>query len=130
MSRDDWRPRLGFSTPSMSRACVRSVDFFQDLGPEIGEWWFRLASASAEANEDWRRIERTHLEEAAAELATAVAALLPPVREVVVRRAAGQSWRRISEALPTRAYFSLTDDWEVALRTLWGRHGDVIRRLV
>lgn len=115
----------------MARACVRNHEFFVAMAEELGEWWMRTIHEAELASEsDWRLIERDHMDEAAELLLRAVSELPVPQREVLVRRASGMSWKGIAEALPHRAYFSMTDDWATALRSLWSRQGDLIRRIV
>ena len=124
---------LGISRPSYERACVRNHAFMAQIARELGDWYERFvreAEVNAVGTGFWRRVERDHLDDAATELMDVVRRMSPPVRDVVVRRAVGQSWRDISRALPERAYFSLTDDWQLALRTLARDHGPLLRRLV
>ncbi|MBC2803722.1 hypothetical protein GFL38_31305 [Rhizobium leguminosarum bv. viciae] len=42
----------------------------------------------------------------------------------------GMSWKAIAEALPHRAFFSMQDDHAAALRRVWDKAGDVVRRLI
>lgn len=124
------RSELGISRPSMARACVRNHPFFLQMAEEMGEWWERTIRQTELASvSDWRRIEMSHLEDAAADLVTAVRALPAPVRAVAERRASGMSWRRISADLPGRVFFSLAQDWRTALMRLSTEHRDTIRRL-
>lgn len=114
----------------MARACVRNHQFFLQMAEEMGEWWERtIRETEAASVSDWRRIEMSHLEDAAADLVTAVRAMPAPVREVTERRAAGMSWRRISQDLPGRVYFSLAQDWRTALMRLSTEHAETVRRL-
>ena len=114
----------------MARACVRNHPFFLQIAEEMGEWWERTIRETENASvSDWRRIEMSHMEDAAADLVTAVRALPPPVRAVVERRAAGLSWRRIHAELPGRVYFCLAQDWRAALMRLSTEHSDILRRL-
>lgn len=116
----------------MARACVRNHAFFVAMAEELGEWWMRtIADAELGSVSDWRRIERSHMEDAAEELLRAIVDMPAPLREVLVQRAAyGKSWRDVSSALPHRVYFSVVEDWHRALSWLWDRHGDLIRRIV
>jgi hypothetical protein len=109
---------------------TRSNDFFVDLAEDLGEWWIRVkADCELSAVSDWRRCERHHMEDAACELLERMSGLPRSVRDVVERRASGQSWTRISRDLPGRAYFSLMDDWRHALRHVSQRCDDLVRRL-
>ncbi len=115
----------------MSQLCVRSPEFFFAIAAELGEWWERtILDAEMASVSDWHRIEREHLEDAAMEMIGAVRAMPPPIQDVVVRRASGMSWTALQKELPDRAYFSLTDDWASAVRVIWDRHGDIVRRLI
>lgn len=122
---------LDYARPASARSCVRNHDFYVAMAAELGEDWVRLVRELEDhsVSETWRRVEREHMEDAATEILSSVRRLSPPVRDVVCRRAVGYSWRRISAELPHRAYFSLTDDWNGALRWLVREHGDLVRRL-
>lgn len=115
----------------MAQLCVRNWEFFVSLSTELDEHIEdTIYDAELSAVSDWPRIERQHMEDAGMELLGAVQVLPAPVRDVVVRRARGWSWTTISAGLPGRAYFSLTDDWAMAVRLLWQSHGDIVRRLI
>ncbi|WP_245490058.1 hypothetical protein [Rhizobium ruizarguesonis] len=103
---------------------------FQQLATELGESWMDLVRDADKTDANARRVERRHMEDAAEEIVAVVNALLPPLREVVVRRAAGMNWKAIAEALPHRAFFSMQDDHAAALRRVWDKAGDVVRRLI
>lgn len=129
--RPDWRPCLDFTRPAMSRLCERSTEFFQEIAIELGDWWRNLARDSAAGNASaGDLLARQMRDEAATALADVVRALPVPVRTVVQRRAAGQSWRRISSDLPGRAYFSLTDDWHKTCVLIASRNSDLVERLL
>lgn len=122
---------LGYGRPAMAQMCVRNHEFFVAMATELGEWWERtVREAELASVSDWRRLEREHMEDAALDLLGAVRAMPLPVRDVVERRSSGMSWTSISAALPGRAYFSLTDDWSSAVRVVWERHSDTVRRLI
>ncbi len=77
-----------------------------------------------------RRVERRHMEDAAEEIVNLIQRLPTPLREVAVRRASGLSWRKICEALPDRAQFSLEDDWSRVLWLINKEAADTVKRLV
>jgi len=122
---------LGYSRPHSATSCARNHEFYLDLAAELGEDWVKLVRELEDhsVSDGWRRVERQHMEEAATDILSSLRRLPRPVRDVVYRRAAGVSWRRISADLPGRAYFSLTDDWTSALRWLCREHGELVRRL-
>ncbi|MBB2699166.1 UNVERIFIED_ORG: hypothetical protein GGI66_003848 [Rhizobium esperanzae] len=103
---------------------------FQQLATELGEDWMKLVRDADKNDVNARRVERRHMEDAAEEIVAVVNALLPPLREVVVRRAAGMNWKAIAEALPHRAFFSIQDDHTTALRRVWDKAADAVRRLI
>jgi hypothetical protein len=115
---------------SWQKAFVLNHAVFVQLAKELGESWMKLVRDAEAAHDDGRRVERRHMEDAAEEIAAVVAAMPRPWQEVVVRRAAGMSWRQIIEALPDRVQFSMEDDYEAALRRVWDQAGDVVRRLI
>lgn len=119
----------GMARASWQRQFVLNHAVFQQLATELGESWMDLVRA-ADKNDDARRVERRHMEDAAEEIVAVVNALLPPLKEVVVRRAAGMNWKAIAEALPHRAFFSMQDDHAAGLRRVWDKAGDAVRRLI
>lgn len=107
----------------------RNWEFFVQLGEELGEWPQRLFRDQDPTGKSIRRIERSHREEAAGELATIVRGFPVPIRRVVEARALGVSWQKITRTMPDRAYFSIVEDWQVALATLHYHHGELVERL-
>lgn len=107
----------------------RNWEFFVQLGEELGEWALELARWQDPSGASIRRVERSHLEEAAGELVTVVRRMPTPVRTVVEARACHVSWRKISDEFPERAFFSMQEDWRRAVGTLGLDWEDVIRRL-
>lgn len=99
-----------------------------EMGLENEQWRELVADNEASSTSDWKRIERGHLEDAAAELISVVRELPKPVREVVERRAVGLSWQAIAKSLPTRALFSIKDDWERGLKALNESHFQLLDR--
>lgn len=115
---------------SWQKAFVLNHAVFVQLAKELGESWMKLVRDAEAAQDDGRRVERRHMEDAAEEILAVVTAMPRPWQEVVVRRAAGMSWRQIGETLPDRVLFSMEDDYEAALRRVWEQAGDVVRRLI
>lgn len=107
----------------------RSWEFFTSLAIELGEVASSFYNDQDRTNAQIRRVERGHREEAAGELVTLVRRMPTPIRVVVEARACKVSWRRLSEELPDRAYFSMREDWQVAVGTLAINHMDTVRRL-
>ncbi|MBY5889084.1 hypothetical protein HFN49_23135 [Rhizobium leguminosarum] len=120
----------GMARASWQRQFVLNHAVFQQLAAELGEAWMDLVRDADKTDANARRVERRHMEDAAEEIVAVVNALLPPLREVVVRRAAGMNWKAIAEALPHRAFFSMQDDHAAALRRVWDKAGDAVRRLI
>lgn len=120
---------LGLATPNYNRL-ERTHEFYMDMAAELGDWWWRLARDSQNANGPMsRRMEREHLQDAGEELASVVLTLPREVRRIVESRAAGVGWRDVARSNPDRAFFSIRDDWEAGLNWLWLRHEDLVRRL-
>ncbi|WP_414815243.1 hypothetical protein [Rhizobium sp. IY2] len=115
---------------SWQRQFVLNHAVFQQLAAELGENWMKLVHDADKDDASARRVERRHMEEAAEEIVAVVNALLPPLREVVVRRAAGMNWKAVADALPHRAFFSMQDDHATALRRVWDKADDAVRRLI
>jgi hypothetical protein len=130
MNRTELATGLGLARASYERAFVRNDAVFQQLAEELGEWWLHLVRAADETDARNRRVERRHMEDAATEILDIVRRMPKPMQDVVLRRAAGMSWRRIGEALSNRVHFSLQDDWDIAVRCLWQHGGDCVRRLI
>ena len=107
----------------------RSWEFFVSLADELGEWAQRLIEGQYPTGASIRRIERRHLEDAAGELVTVVRRMPPPVRRVVEARAVGVKWKRLTAEMPDRAYFSMVDDYDCAIATIFINFRDVVRRL-
>lgn len=107
----------------------RSWEFFVSLAEELGEWPERLIEGQYPTGASILRLERSHREEAAGELVTLVRRMTVPVRRVVEARAVGVPWKRLTRELPDRAYFSMVDDYDAAVTTLFVHHHDVVRRL-
>ncbi len=122
--------QLGYARPFYIREFGRSQRFFEQMAGEMGDWWWRLARASEAASDDGgRRIEWRHLEDAALELLDVVRTFPAPVRRVIEMRSSGLSWRRIVADLPDRVWFSVRDDWDFALSTLWLNHASLVARI-
>lgn len=137
MRQDPSEGRLGYSRPSHARLMIRSHAFVVAVAEEMGEWWVRMVAEnergrtrSGSSSESWRRVERQHMEDAALDIVEMVEKMPRPMRDVVVLRASGASWREIGQALPDRAHFSMADDWCSALRLLWSRGSSSVARLV
>ncbi|MBB2674695.1 UNVERIFIED_ORG: hypothetical protein GGE44_004273 [Rhizobium esperanzae] len=120
----------GLARASWQKQFVLNHAVFQQLAAELGEDWMKLVRDADKDDANARRVERRHMEDAAEEIVAVVDALLQPLREVVVRRAAGMNWKAIAEALPHRAFFSIQDDHAAALRRVWDKAGDAVRRLL
>ncbi|PDT07864.1 hypothetical protein [Rhizobium sp. M1] len=120
----------GMARASWQKQFVLNHTVFQQLAAELGEDWMKLVRDADKNDANARRVERRHMEDAAEEIVAVVNALLPPLREVVVRRAAGMNWKAVAEALPHRAFFSIQDDHATALRRVWDKAGDAVRRLI
>ena len=120
----------GLARANWQRQFVLNHAVFQQLAAELGENWMKLVHDADKSDANARRVERRHMEDAAEEVVAVVNALLPPLREVVVRRAAGMNWKAVAEALPHRAFFSMQDDHAIALRRVWDKAGDAVRRLI
>lgn len=120
----------GMARASWQRQFVLNHAVFQQLAAELGEHWMNLVRDADKNDANARRVERRHMEDAAEEIVAVVEVLLQPLREVVVRRAAGMNWKAIAEALPHRAFFSIQDDHASALRRVWDKAGDSVRRLI
>jgi hypothetical protein len=104
----------------------------EQIAIELGEPLCKVAMANQKSSEsDWRRVERRHMYDAAAELIDYVASAVPPgQREVLILRAYGNGWREVARMLPGRVYYSLADDWRAGLMFVWKNRGDVVRRLI
>lgn len=124
--------QLKMKRPSYESNISRSHEFMIQVGEDLGlkpdEWRELVADNEASSISDWKRIERGHLEDAAAEVISVVRGLPEPVREVVERRAVGLSWQAIAKSLPTRALFSIKDDWERGLKELNLLHAELLGR--
>ncbi|MBX4889676.1 hypothetical protein [Rhizobium bangladeshense] len=120
----------GMARASWQKQFVLNHAVFRQLAAELGEDWMKLVRDADKADVNARRLERRHMEDAAEEIVAVVNALLPPLREVVVRRAAGMNWKAIAEALPHRAFFSIQDDHSAAMRRVWDKARDAVRRLI
>ncbi|MBB2818393.1 UNVERIFIED_ORG: hypothetical protein GGD59_001621 [Rhizobium esperanzae] len=120
----------GMARASWQKQFILNHAVFQQLAAELGENWMKLVRDADKNDANARRVERRHMEDAAEEIVAVVNALLLPLREVVVRRAAGMKWKAIAEALPHRAFFSIQDDHATGLRRVWDKAGDSIRRLI
>lgn len=107
----------------------RSWEFFVSLAAELGEWTERLIEDQYPTGASILRIERGHREEAAGELVTVVRRMTSPVRRVVEAKSLGVSWKRLASVFPERAFFSMKDDYKVAIATLHVNYGDIVRRL-
>lgn len=120
----------GMARASWQKQFVLNHAVFQQLAAELGEDWMKLVRDADKNDANARRVERRHMEDAAEEIVAVVNALLLPLREVVVRRAAGMNWKAVAEALPHRAFFSIQDDHATALRRVWDKADDAVRRLI
>jgi hypothetical protein len=104
------------------------------MAEELGEWYERIIrdneKASVGGMDEWRRIERRHLDDAATDLMTEVSRLVAPVRLVVMMRASGAKWRDIYTASgKNRPFFSLKDDWRSGVLKLCSTAAEPITRL-
>ena len=115
-------------TPSVRRP--QAVQHLVPPALELGAAWDEMFVNNLPTGEGIRRIEREHLEAAAGELAEFVESLSPPVREVVIRHACGRSLRSLRNDLKDRAYFSILDDWNAALVSIWREREDCVRRIL
>ncbi len=122
--------RLGYARAQHERLFVRTEAIFRQMEKELGEDWRQLLAACEKDADAGLRLERRHMEDAAEEILAVINKLLPPVQDVIVRRAMGMSWWRIFAALPERAKFSLTDDHAAGLQKIWIDGQDAVRRLV
>jgi hypothetical protein len=129
-SRDLDSGRLGFAAPSYNRCCVQNAEWFIALAADIGGRWYELMEDCTKSEPNVRRIVREYQDEAALELAAFVGRLPVPIRQVLELKSSGLSWKRVMEALPGRAYFSVMDDWNVALGRVWAERDDLVRRLI
>lgn len=134
LQRDLGSRRLGISRPSYVRACVRNHAFMVGIAEEMGEWYERVIRQAEKASrgtlDEWRRIERRHVDDAAMDLQTAVHSLLPPIRQVIIMRSCGTSWRGVWDASgKNRPFFSLKDDWRSGIRQLGLLAAEPIARL-
>lgn len=134
LQRDLGAARLGIARPSYAKACVRNHEFMVGVSEELGEWYERVIRECEKAaqgkSDEWRRIERRHLDDAAITLVEAVELLLPPIRKVIIMRSAGARWRDVwSASGQGRPYFSLKDDWRQGLIRLATDARDAVRRL-
>jgi hypothetical protein len=130
MNRTELATGLGLARASYERAFVRNDAVFQQLAEELGEWWLNLVRAADETDAGNRRIDRSHMEDAATDILDIVRRMPKPMQDVVARRAAGMGWKAIGEALSNRVHFSLQDDWDAGVRRVWQKRGDCVRRLV
>lgn len=122
-------PRM--ARASYNAAFVLDLPVFRSLAKELGEAWTELVrNAEYAATPLGVRLERRHMEDAAEEIVAVVDKLPKPQREVVIRKAAGMSWKRIVRDLPNRAFFSMEDDYSAALGRIWVEAGDAVRRLI
>lgn len=116
------------ATPSYNRLS-RSHEFYVQMAADLGDWWWRLEDDSGDKDAGLRRLERSHMEEAAIDLADLVRRLPGSCRRIVEARAAGHSWRTIFADNPDRVGYSMMDDWEGTLRAIWAAHEDLVRRV-
>ena len=123
--------RLGYATPSYARALTLTDAFLQDLALDGREQWdvLKMQAEGRAENTTGNRVMREQREADAVLLLEETRRLPEPVREPVVMRACGLRWREIMRALPERASFSVTDDYELGLRMVWGRAQDAVVRL-
>ena len=110
-------------------ATERSWDYYVQLAADLGVWTEELIHNQDPISKSLRRVERQHLEEAAVELCEFVRIMPPPVRVVVEARACGVAWKKMTEQLPGRAFFSIREDWYAALATILRDRKDLVRRI-
>lgn len=120
----------GLARPGWQNAFVLNNAVFVQLAQELGESWMALVRNAEAPEYTARRVERRHMEDAAEEIVATVERLPKPLRDVTVRRAAGLSWRKICQALPKRAPFSIEDDWKHSCCRVWDESSEAVCRLI
>ena len=125
--------RLGFSAPSYSRSFSHGYETLFDIAKDccpaskdLGAYFDDLLKDRTGTPGSWDRLAGEMREERALELVEHVLRLAQPQREVVVLRSSGMEWKRLVKALPGRAYFSIVEDYEAALRSIWARADDLV----
>ena len=129
----------GFSAPSYNRLVSRNYEFYAQLcrdlaterHPYTDEAVLELKAAEdQERMGSWRRVERSLLMDAAADLIFVVDGLPEPVREAIVLHAMGLSPRQVARRLGHRASFSVADDLRRGLLMIWASGSLSIGRIV
>lgn len=110
-------------------ATEKGWEYYIALGRDLGEWAEAILHMQDPIGRSIRRVEMSHVEDAATELVEFVRRMPSPVQIVVEARACGVPWKRMTTELPDRAFFSMRDDWKSAVAAIHQQQEHVVRRI-
>lgn len=131
--------RLGYTTVNYSRLMSRDVNFYRQLAREMSELTtlsedMLFRQMVQDRNDSWMKNPRGEDARYFRDAAESLLNLLPKVpdrsRKVLVMRMHGKSWRNVADANPSRVLFSLRDDYDSDLLSLYSRFSNMFDRLI